>query len=171
MAVTTAAQSDIFGAASGVMLHGDTCPMVHGVGKPVMAGLSSHDDAAFARPLGDGRDAGQAAQGRVIAPLQGVPGLREQRGQDNSSHSRQRCEDLRVMLFHLSWLDFYRGQKVCGQNIELTMRVLELAIHKADALDKTRNMSGSRFNRSSGDLQRRLAQHAKHMRRVEAPER
>jgi len=67
------------------------------------------------------------------------------------------------MLFHLSWLGFYRGRKVCGQNIELTMRVLELTIHKADALDKTRNMSGGRFDRSGGDLQRRLAQHAKHM--------
>jgi hypothetical protein len=75
--------------------------MVHGIGKPVMAGLPPDDDAAFARALGDGRDSGQTAQGGVIAPLQGIESLCEQRGEDDPSHSRQGCEDLHVMLLFL----------------------------------------------------------------------
>jgi len=37
--------------------------MVHRVGEPVMTGLSSDDNAALSRPLGDRRDSCQTAQG------------------------------------------------------------------------------------------------------------
>jgi hypothetical protein len=32
-------------------LHGDTCPMIHSVGEPVMTGLPPHDNAALAGTL------------------------------------------------------------------------------------------------------------------------
>ncbi len=83
MAVTAASQGGIFGFAFRVMLHGDASPMIHGVGEPVMAGLPPDDDAALAGPLGNRRDSGQTAQSGVIAPLQGIPSLRKQRGEDD----------------------------------------------------------------------------------------
>ena len=101
MTMTPAPQGGIFSAASCIMLHGDPRPMVHGIGEPVMAGLPPDDDAAFARSLGDRRDSGQAAQGGVIAPLQGIPSLCKQRGEDDPSNSRQGCEDFHVMLLRL----------------------------------------------------------------------
>jgi len=63
MAVTSASEGGIFRAASGVMLNRDARPVVHGVGEPVMASLSSYHYAAFARPLGDRRDPCQTEQG------------------------------------------------------------------------------------------------------------
>ena len=88
MTMAPAPQDGIFGSTSRIMLHGDPRPMLHGVGEPVVAGLPPDDDAAFARSLGDGRDSGQAAQRGVIAPLQGIPSLCEQRGEDDPSYSR-----------------------------------------------------------------------------------
>ena len=109
MAVTPASQGGVFGPASWVVLNGDARPMVHGVGEPVVAGLSSDDDAALARPLGDGRDTCQTAQGGVISPLQGIEGFCKQRGEDDPSHSRQGCEDLHVMLLSLPRLGLLRS--------------------------------------------------------------
>ena len=149
MTMASGAQCGVFGPTSRVVLHGSARPMVDGVAEADVCSLAHQHDLAFSRSFRDRRDARQAAQRVIVSPVQSVLSFCEQRGEDNSSHSRQRCEDLRVMLFRLSWLDLYSGRKVCGQNIELTMRVLELTIHKADALDKTRDMSGSRFNRSS----------------------
>ena len=91
----------VFGPALRVVLHGDARPMVHGVGEPVVAGLSSDDDAAFARSLGDWRDSCQTAQGGVVTSLQRIEGFCKQRGEDDPSHSRQGCEDLHVMLLPL----------------------------------------------------------------------
>lgn len=76
------------------MLNGDARPMVHGVGQSVMACLSSDDDAALARALGDRRDSCQAAQGGVVTPLQGIEHFCEQRGEYDPSHSRQGFKDL-----------------------------------------------------------------------------
>ena len=78
----------------------------------------------------------KAAQGSVIAALQGVPGFCEQRGKDDRSHSRQGDKDLHVMLFCLPWLGFCCGDQAYGQSIKLAMRLLELPIHKADAFNK-----------------------------------
>ena len=98
MAVTSAAQSCVFGPANAVVLHGNPRPMVHGVGQALVAGLSSDHDQALARPLGDWRDSGQTAQGGVVTSLQGIEAFCKQRGENDPSHSRQGCEDLRVML-------------------------------------------------------------------------
>jgi hypothetical protein len=88
VAVASTSQGGVFRSAFGVALNSDAGPVVHGVGEAVMAGLSSCDDAALARPLGNGRDAGQTAQGGVIASLQGIEGFCEQRGEDDPSYSR-----------------------------------------------------------------------------------
>src|SRR5271157_2071598 len=170
MTMASAPQGGIFGSTSRIMLHRDPRPMVHGVGEPVMAGLPPDDDAAFARSLGYGRDSGQAAQRGVIAPLQGIPSLCEQRGEDDPSYSRQGCEDLHVMLLCLPWLDLCGRNESCCQDVELAIRYLELPIHKADARNKARDMRAGGFSRSGGDLQRRFAQHVQNMRGVEAPD-
>ncbi len=113
MTVTASAQGGVLGFALGVMLNGDTRPMVHSVGEPVMAGLPSDDDPAFAGPLGYGRDSGQTAQSGVIAPQQGIPSLCKQRGEDNPSNSRQGCEDFHVMLLGLPCLRALCRNKLC----------------------------------------------------------
>ena len=128
MAVTPASESGVFRVASGVVLNGDARPVVHGVGEPVMAGLSSHHDAALARPLGDRRDSGQTAQRGVIPSLQGVESFCEQRGEDDPSHSRQGCEDFHVMLLPLPRPGLLRRNEPGGQGIELAMRFLELLV-------------------------------------------
>jgi hypothetical protein len=53
MTVTSTSERGVFCPAR-IALHGDPGPMVRGVGEPIMAGLSSDDDAALARPLGTG---------------------------------------------------------------------------------------------------------------------
>ena len=87
MAVTSASEGGIFRAASGVMLNRDARPVVHGVGEPIMASLSSYHYAVFARPLDDRRDPCQTAQGGVISSLQSIEGFSEQRGKDDPPHS------------------------------------------------------------------------------------
>ena len=165
-----APQDGIFGSTSRIMLDGDPRPMVHGVGEPVVAGLPPDYDAAFARSLATVRDFGQAAQRGVIAPLQGIPSLCEQRGEDDPSYSRQGCEDLHVMLLFLPWLDLCGRNEFCCQGVELAIRFLELPIHKADARSKACDVSAGGFGCSGGDLQRRFAQHVQNMGGVEAPD-
>ena len=46
-------------------------------------------------------NSGQTAQRGVVAPLQAIPSLCEQRGEDNPSNSRQGCKDFHVMLLLL----------------------------------------------------------------------
>ena len=85
MAMTSASEFGIFGAAARIVLNGDTRPVVDGVGEAVVAGLSSDDDAALSGPLGDRRDSCETAQGGVVASLQGIRGFCEQRGEDGPS--------------------------------------------------------------------------------------
>ena len=66
MAGAAAPQGRVFRPADAVMLNGNAGPMVHGIGKPVVARLSSDHDAAFSRRLGDGCDSGQTAQRRSL---------------------------------------------------------------------------------------------------------
>ena len=83
------------------MLHGDAGPVVEGVGEAIVAGLAAYDDATLSGSLGHWRDPCQTSQGGIISPLQRLPGFGEQRGEDGPSHSRQGCEDRRVMLLFL----------------------------------------------------------------------
>jgi len=86
-AMTSVPQGCVFGAASRIVFHGDAHPTAHRVSESIMACLSSHDDAAFAGLLGNGRDTSEAAQESIIASLQSVPRFCEQRSEDDPSHS------------------------------------------------------------------------------------
>jgi hypothetical protein len=54
-------------SACRVVLRGYACPMIHGVGEPVVAGLPPDDNAALARTLGDRRDSCQTVKLRRAA--------------------------------------------------------------------------------------------------------
>jgi len=140
-----------------VVLNGDARPMVHGVGQSVMAGLSSDDDAALARALGDRRDSCQAAQGGVVTSLQGIERFCEQRGEDNPSHSRQGCEDLHVMLLLLPRLHLRGCDEAGGQAIQPMMRLFELPVDEADAGNERGDVGAGGFVGSGGDLERARA--------------
>ena len=139
-------------ALGDVVLHGDARPMVHGVRETLLAGLSSDDDQALARALGDGCDSRQTAQRGVIAPLQGIEGFCQQCAEDDPSHSRQGCEDLHVMLLLLPRLGLLGRDHSGGQQVELTMCILDLLIDEADARDERRNVSCGSFCGASGNL-------------------
>ena len=135
------------------MLNGDTGPMVDGVGEAVVAGLSSGDDAALSGPLGDRRDlAGDCARRRELRPsLQGIRGFCEQRGEDGPSHSRQGCEDLRVMLLFLLRLGLLGWHEAGGQTVDPAMGVFDLTVEQAAARDEQSDMGARGFDRSGGD--------------------
>ena len=167
MAMTSAAQSGIFGSALAVVLNGRSRPMVHGVGEPVVACLPSNDDTTLARPFGDRRNSCQTAQGGVIPSLQGIEGFCEQRGEDDPSHSRQGCEDFRVTLLLLPRLCILDRKEAPGQCVELTVSLSELPVDQTDAGNERSNMGTGRFCCSSSNMHGRLAQHREHMSRVE----
>src|SRR5271165_3174992 len=75
MAMTSASEFGIFGAAARIVLNSDTRPVVDGVGEAVVAGLSSDDDAALSGPLGDGRDSRQDCARRRNRVAAGHPRL------------------------------------------------------------------------------------------------
>ena len=165
-----AAQGGVFGFARWIMLNGDARPMVHGVGKPVTAGLPSDDNAALAGLLGDRRDSGQIAQRGVVAPFEAIPSLCEQRGEDNPSNSRQGCEDFHVMLLLLPRPGLLCWDELGCESVQLAICFFGLAVYKADARNKRLDMSAGRFNRSPGNLHSRFAQDIQNMGGVEAPD-
>src|SRR6185437_17181261 len=93
MTVAAGAQGRVFRLASRVVLHGHAGPMVDGVAQANVGGLAHEHDAALAGSLGDGSHARQASKRSIVSPLQGLEGLGQQRGEDNSSDSWQRSED------------------------------------------------------------------------------
>ncbi len=170
MTVTAGAKSGILGFALQVVLNGDARPMIHGVGESVMAGLPADNDPAFAGSLGHGRDSGQTSQSGVIAPLQGIPSLCKQRGEDDPSNSRQGCEDLHVMLLGLLFLRALCRNKLGSKSVQLAMGLFDLPVQKADAPDERLDVGAGGFGRSGGNLHRWLAQHLQDMGSVEAPD-
>ena len=141
--------------------------MIHGVREPVVAGLPPDNDPALAGSLGDRRNSCQTAQCGVVTPLQGIEGFCKQRGEDDSSHSRQGCKDLHVMLLFLPRLGPLGWDQVGGQGVELLMRLPELPVHETDARNQRGDMSAGGLGRSGGDVHRRRAQHLKHMATIE----
>src|SRR6185295_4240422 len=96
MAVAAGAKSRIFRLASWIVLPGDARPMVDGVAQADVGGLAHEHDAALAGSLGDGSHTRQASKRSIVSPLQGLDGLGQQRGEDNSSDSRQRSQDRHI---------------------------------------------------------------------------
>src|SRR6516165_1151095 len=148
MAVTATSEHGVFGSALWVNLHRDARPMVRGIGEPIIAGLSSDDNAAFARTLGNWRDSCQTAQGGVVASLQGIEGFCEQRGEDDPSHSWRGCEDLHVMLLFLPRLGLFGGNEAGGQGIEPAMGFFELPVDEADARNERGDMGAGALRSS-----------------------
>jgi hypothetical protein len=72
--------------------------VVESFAKATGAGLSHFDAARFSAAFGDRRDAAQSPQGVVISAPERLRSLREQRGEDSPSYSRQRVQDRRVAL-------------------------------------------------------------------------
>ena len=143
MAVTALAQRLVLGAAGGVALGCNARPMVDGVAEAWMAGVSSNDLPALARPLGDWSNSAQGAQSSVVSPLQGVPSLCEQRGERDPSDAWQGVEDRGVALLDdlprgglLAVVGDGRTGKKPGEAVELCMSVAELAIDKAKTFDE-----------------------------------
>ena len=121
MTMTAPTQRCVLRATGPVVLHSDTRPVVHGVRQSLVASLSPNDDDTLSGALCDGRDSRQTAQCGVVTSLQGIEGFCKQRGEDDPSHSRQGCEDLRVMLLYLPRLALLRASKLTGQSIEPAM--------------------------------------------------
>jgi hypothetical protein len=94
MTVTAMAQRGVFGSAPWIVLHGDTGPVIEGVGEALMGRLSSLDDLRLARAFSDRGDAAQTPQSVVISAPQGIPSLCEQRGEYDPSDSGK---DLRIV--------------------------------------------------------------------------
>src|SRR5262249_4441037 len=131
--VTSASQCGVFGSASGVMLRGDAGPMVDGLGEPRVAGITPDNGAALTGALGNRRGSCQTAQGGVVTSPQSIVGFCQQRGEDDPSHSRQGCEDLRVMLLVLPRRGLLRWSEAGDQAVEPLVRLFDLTIHQADA--------------------------------------
>src|SRR6516165_10519634 len=85
MAVAAPAQRGITAAAERVVLGGEARPMLERVLEPLIAGITTDDDAGFAAAAGHRGHPGQGAQGVIISPAQRLPDLGEQHGEDDPS--------------------------------------------------------------------------------------
>ena len=95
-----------------------------------------------------GANSGQTAQSGVVAPLQAIPSLCEQRGEDNPSNSRQGCKDFHVMLLLPPRPGILCWDEPGWQGIQPAMSLFDLPVHKADARHERLDMGAGRFNRS-----------------------
>ena len=87
--MTTLPEGGVLGLATGVVLHGDTGPMVERPAEPWVAGKPSGDDTALAGALGHRRRATKCPQCLVVSALQRLPAFCEQRGEDDPAVSWQ----------------------------------------------------------------------------------
>src|SRR5215472_18549166 len=132
MAMTARPERIVFRPALVVVLYGGIRPVIDGVPEPGMTGEPSDDDAALSRSLCDRCDTTQCAQSMVVSPLQGIPCLCEQRGEDDHAVSWHGCEDRRVaLLTHLPRVGllvglFHRLGKARTQDLQLPMGAFEL---------------------------------------------
>jgi len=91
--------------------------MIHRRSQPHLTSLAHDDDDLLAASLRHWRNPGQGAQPLVVSPAQRLGRLGEQRSEDNPPDSRQ------------------------GPQVELAMRLLELAIDQAKPLVENANAS------------------------------
>src|SRR5205807_2599459 len=93
MAVAALAQRRITAAAESVVLGCQARPMIERVREPLIAGITTHDDAGFAAAAGYRGYPGQAAQGMIISPAQRLPDLGEQHGENDPSEPGHGSQD------------------------------------------------------------------------------
>lgn len=129
--------------------------MINRCPKSNVARLTHDHDATFATAPRDWRDAAQTSQGVVISLSQGLPGLGEQRGEDDPSHSRQGPEDRRVaLLVRRPRRGLLRTGELRAKGIELPVRVLDLAVHHLQPDREGSDMRGGRLSGAWRDLDR-----------------
>ena len=102
------------------MLGCDAGPVIDRCRQAVRTSFTHFDPTGFPAALGDWRDPSQSAQGVIISGLDGLMGLREQRGEDDPSYSRQRAQDRGVAL--LGRLPRF-SLRLNGKRIELSPEV------------------------------------------------
>lgn len=167
MSAAPGSEGGIPGLAASVVLGCDPGPVVDRRSQSMRAGLSHFHPTGFSAPLGDRGDPGQSADGVIISRLDGLMGLREQRGEDDPSHSRQRAQDRRVAL--LDRLPRF-GLRSCGQlvdkSIEATGDLFQLAVGQPDALGDRSDVSLRGLRRSSRDRQRGATEDATDLTRI-----
>ena len=134
--VAPLAQGGVATAALGIVLNGDTGPVVHGITQPSMGGKAHDDDASLATPLGHWCDAGQRPQRRIIAPAEGPRSLGKQRGQVNPTDPGQR-ENRHIVLLTA----FKRG----AEFVKLPLSVTLLAIDKVKTVDERADVCAGRL--------------------------
>ena len=131
--VAAVAEGGVFGAACGIVLHGDVRPMIDGVAEPEVSGEAADDDLALAGAFGDRGDARQAPEGMVVSSLQGIEGLCEQRGEDDPADSWQGSEDRLVALLRpLPRRALPVVGEALGEAVELAMGFAELAVDEGE---------------------------------------
>ena len=167
MSAAPGSEGGIPGLAASVVLGCDPGPVVDRRSQSMRAGLSHFHPTGFSAPLGDRGDPGQSVDGVIISRLDGLMGLREQRGEDDPSHSRQRAQDRRVAL--LDRLPRF-GLRSCGQlvdkSIEATGDLFQLAVDQPDALGDRSDVSLRGLRRSSRDRQRGATEDATDLTRI-----
>src|SRR6516162_7901924 len=146
MAMTARPQSIVFRPTLVVVLDGGIRPVIGGVPEPRMTGEPSDDDAALSRSLCDRCDTTQCPQSMVVSPLQGIPCLCEQRGEDDPAVSWHGCEDRHVaLLTHLPRVGllvglFDRLGKARAQDLQLPMGAFELLVDEPQARNQCANV-------------------------------
>ena len=124
MAMTSASEFGIFGAAARIVLNGDTRPVVDGVGEAVVAGLSSDDDAALSGPLATGATPARlrkARRSRVAAGHLRLSASSVARTVLPTPGKDARIS--RVMLLFLPWLGRPGWHEASGQAVDPAMGV------------------------------------------------
>ena len=85
-------------------------------------------------------------------------GLREQRGEDNPSHTRQGAQDCHVALLGILPRLGLRAGKLFDQAVDPPRDSLDLAIDQIEALSHGRDVGAGRIGCPRGDGQRRPTQ-------------
>src|SRR5260221_9867590 len=98
MAMTAPTQLAIAALADRVALAGNASPVIDRVSQSPVAGITPHHAAALAAAERHRRNTTQCPQGVIISSTHRLPGLGEQRGDDNPSDSRHGAEDCHVAL-------------------------------------------------------------------------
>ena len=88
MRVATFAQRSISGAALGITLGGDTCPVIDRVAQSDMRSIAPDDNKRLAAALGNRRGTGQRPEPFVVTAAERPRGLGEQRAEIDSADTR-----------------------------------------------------------------------------------
>ncbi len=110
-------------------MDGDTRPVVNGLSQSRIAGPAHDHDATVAALAGDRSGAAQPAQSVVVSVAQGLPGLREQRGEVGPADAGLGSGDLHVA--RLPAVPGLGAGELSAQGIDATMGEFDLFVENA----------------------------------------